>query len=391
MTYDKNYFLSLKKQFEQELFESVLPFWEKHSPDKKNGGYFNCLDRDGSVYDSTKHVWLQGRQVWMFSKLYREVQQRPEWLDLAASGMKFLRQHAITPQGRVHFTLTADGKALYTQRKIFSECFYTLALNEYAIASGQTDLQQEALQEFEKIWEFSQDASLVGRPSTPGDPGFKTLAIPMIMLNLMEELSGDNHSKFQTEVDTCLAQIKKHVIDQTVYENISPDGGIVNTSAGRLLNPGHAIEAGWFLQHWAIRLKDDQLSELATNIVRWSFDKGWDKKYGGIIHFLDGGGYNPVQLEWDMKLWWPHCEALYAHLLNYFTHSDDADLQRFKQTYDYTFKHFPDKEHGEWFGYLNRSGEVTHRFKGGPYKGCFHVPRTLWLCHKLISEKVDDL
>ena len=35
---------------------------------------------------------------------------------------------------------------------------------------------------------------------------------------------------------------------------------------------------------------------------------------------------------------------------------------------------FVDPEYGEWFGYLDRQGEVTHSFKGGPWKGsnrCF--------------------
>lgn len=32
---------------------------------------------------------------------------------------------------------------------------------------------------------------------------------------------------------------------------------------------------------------------------------------------------------------------------------------------------------GEWYGYLNRQGEVLLHLKGGKWKGCFHVPRAL--------------
>jgi len=49
---------------------------------------------------------------------------------------------------------------------------------------------------------------------------------------------------------------------------------------------------------------------------------------------------------------------------------------------------FSDKEHGEWFGYLSQQGEVSSRFKGGPWKGCFHVPRCLYLCEKLIQSLI---
>ena len=63
-----------------ELLENVVPFWLTHSQDERYGGYFTCLDRGGDVYDTDKFVWLQGRQVWLFSMLYNQVEKRPEWL-----------------------------------------------------------------------------------------------------------------------------------------------------------------------------------------------------------------------------------------------------------------------------------------------------------------------
>jgi len=85
-----------------------------------------------------------------------------------------------------------------------------------------------------------------------------------------------------------------------------------------------------------------------------------------------------------MKLWWPHTEALYAHLLNYALTGNEEDWNRFEQVHDYTFDHFPDPAHGGWFGYLDREGGRTHECKGAPYKGCFHVPRGLFLCWRLL-------
>ena len=93
----------VQSQLEQELFERVIPFWERHSLDSTYGGYFNCLDEDGSVYDTTKHIWLQGRQAWMFAKLYETVQPEQSWLDIARLGIDFLRNHAITENHRVYF------------------------------------------------------------------------------------------------------------------------------------------------------------------------------------------------------------------------------------------------------------------------------------------------
>ena len=122
----------LKEIYRKELYEYVVPFWEKHSPDTKNGGFYNNLDFDGKVYDTDKHIWLQGRQVWMFSKLYRLNPEKDNWLKMASSGMDFLKNNAVSENGRVFFSLSEKGEPVKLQRKIFSECFYVMALAEYS-------------------------------------------------------------------------------------------------------------------------------------------------------------------------------------------------------------------------------------------------------------------
>ena len=381
---------SLRRQFETELFDRVLPFWQKNSPDKKNGGLYNCLDRTGCVYDTTKHSWLQARQVWMFSTLYNDVEQNLKWLQLAKSGMDFLKRYAKRADNRIYFSLTEKGAPIYLQRKIFSECFYTIALAQYAKATGEAALEKEAAEMFETVWDLAYTLGKTGRPIMDGDDAAQTLAVPMILLNVIEELCGDDYGAYYDRIELCLENVDRHLINNKVYENISKSGDQKSTAAARLMNPGHAIEAGWFLQHWALRLKDDDLVQKSAEIIRNSFNFGWDDKFGGLFYFLDAEGLTPTQLEWDMKLWWPHCEAMYSFLLNYSTFGRQEDWDRFIQVKEYAFDHFSDPEYGEWFGYLNRRGDATHSFKGGPYKGCFHVPRALYYCWKLLSKLEAD-
>ncbi|HCR48973.1 MAG TPA: N-acylglucosamine 2-epimerase, partial [Bacteroidetes bacterium] len=241
--------------------------------------------------------------------------------------------------------------------------------------------------ELQKVWDWAFDWTKVGRPAYEGATPMRMLAVPMILLNLIEEVAGDEIAPYMPKIEDCISQMRLHIHEevQTVFENVSPNGSLVDNPDGRLLNPGHAIEAGWFLQHWAQRLGRPDLQDIAIQMVRWSHDAGWDQEYGGLYYFLDADGYSPTALEWNMKLWWPHCEAMYAHLLNYSLTGEGEDLKRFEETTTYTFNHFPDPEFGEWYGYLDRYGNVTHRFKGGPYKGCFHVPRALWLCWKKLK------
>lgn len=376
-----------RQKYERELFERTIPFWLERSLDRTHGGYFNCLDRDGRVYDTKKHVWLQGRQAWMFAKLYRDVEANSEWLAASRLGVEFLRQHGIRADGRVYFSLTADGKPIYLQRKIFSECFYIMALAEYARAAEKPMFLQEAKAELEKVWQWAYDWTRIGRPVYEGNIPAQSLAVPMILLNVIAEVAGEDSQSYSVEVEECIRRLRLHIHreSQTIYETVAPDGSLIDSPEGRLLNPGHGMEAGWFLQHWAQKLDNKALEAEAIAIVRRSFQRGWDEEYGGIYYFLDAAGYSPTPLEWFMKLWWVHCEALYACLLNYNLTGEAADWEAFAKTDRYIFEHFVDEEYGEWFGYLDRRGEVTHRFKGGPYKGCFHVPRALWLCWRLLQ------
>jgi len=379
-----------KKQYEHELYERVVPFWLEHSRDSKNGGFFNCLDRDGAVYDQTKHIWLQGRQTWMLSRLYQDVDQNDEWLAAAQSGMDFILKHAVTDEGRAYFSVAADGKPVYMQRKIFSECFIIMALAQLSRISGDDKLMQKAKWMFEKVWDWAKDTSVLGRPKLAGQVPTRTLAIPMIMLNLIEELCGNDltlRESFMVEIEECIRQSMLHFDEASgkVYENVLMNGEIGEGSEARLLNPGHAIEAGWFMIHWGQALGRDSLVEKAIKIIRSSHDLGWDKTHGGLFYFLDAEGYSPTQLEWSMKLWWPHTEALYAHLLAYRITGEEEDANRFQEVHDYTMKHFVDDKHDGWFGYCDQEGRVSHRFKGGPYKGFFHVPRALHFCIQELS------
>ena len=58
------------ERYEKTLVNDVIPFWEKNCVDKEFGGYFTSLDRDGSVYDTNKYMWMQWRIVYMFGEFY---------------------------------------------------------------------------------------------------------------------------------------------------------------------------------------------------------------------------------------------------------------------------------------------------------------------------------
>jgi len=376
--------------YKKELFEKVIPFWMKYSPDKKYGGYFTCLDEDGTIYDTKKYIWLQARQAWFFSYLYNRVKPRPEWLTMAELGINFLKKHGKGKEGRVYFSTTREGKPFHLQRKIFSECFYIMAFSEYAKATNDKQLLKQALTILDNVLKWSKDLSLIGRPKLAGIPPSSSLAIPMILLDLVNQIMQSypevNYKKI---ADSCVVEILLHIHHKhkAVLETVSKNGILLDSPEGRLINPGHAIESAWFLLHY--KTTDSIIQNTALKIIEWSLERGWDKKYGGLYYFVDLKNQPLLQLEGTMKLWWPHTEALYALLLAYSLTNNKKYWNQFKKVHAYTFSHFPDKKYGEWYGYLDRYGHKTHSLKGGAYKGCFHVPRFLLYSVQLLEKIID--
>jgi N-acylglucosamine 2-epimerase len=171
-----------------------------------------------------------------------------------------------------------------------------------------------------------------------------------------------------------------------MYENVAPDGSHVDCFEGRSINPGHGIEAMWFIMDIANRRQDLATINQAVDVVLNILNFAWDDRYGGIYYFMDADGHPPQQLEWDRKLWWVHVETLVALAMGYRLTGREECWTWYQRVHEYTWKHFADAEYGEWFGYLNRQGEVLLDLKGGKWKGCFHVPRALLMCWQQFEE-----
>jgi N-acylglucosamine 2-epimerase len=384
----------LAEQYKNELFGNVIPFWMTHSPDSSSGGYFTCLDREGNVFDTDKFVWLQGREVWMFASLYNKVEQRPEWLEMALHGAKFLLEHGRNAEGDWYFSLDREGNPLVEAYNIFSDCFATMAFGQLSIATGNELHASVAKTTFENILRRSNNPKGKYSKIVPGTRPLKGFSLPMILCNLSLEIEHLLPSDLVEEtIEQCIREVMEVFYDEKlglILENVKPDGSFSDSFEGRLLNPGHAIEAMWFIMDLSVRQKRPELAQKAVKIILRTLQHGWDEEFGGIFYFLDCKGYPPQQLEWDQKLWWVHIETLISLIKGYALTGDKDCLEWFEKVHDYTWSHFPDPGNGEWYGYLNRRGEVLLPLKGGKWKGCFHVPRGLFQVWRTL-ESMDSL
>lgn len=375
--------------FSTELLERVIPFWEQYSPDQEHGGYFTCLQRDGQVYDTDKFIWLQARQVWTFSMLYNKLEQREAWLNMALLGADFLEKYGRDAGGSWYFSLRRDGQPLVQPYNIFSDCFAAMAFGQLYQATGNDRYATIARDTFKSILGRQQNPKGHYNKLVAGTRPLKSFALPMILCNLCLELEPLlDKVLVETTIDECIHTVMDTFYDPStglVLENVQPDGQLSDTFEGRLLNPGHALEAMWFIMDLGERRGDKQLIDQATERALFMLDYGWDKEEGGLFYFMDRKGYPPQQLEWDQKLWWVHLEAMEAAIKGYYHTQNPKCAEWFEQLYNYAWPRFSDPDHGEWFGYLKRNGTPLHTGKGGKWKGCFHVPRALWGCWKVLS------
>lgn len=381
----------LIEQYKKELFENVLPFWLDKSIDNDFGGYFTCLDRKGDVFDTDKFIWLQGREVWMFSMLYNNVEKKQEWLDAAIGGAEFLKKYGHDGNFDFYFSTTRDGKPLVQPYNIFSNTFATMAFGQLAKATGNKEYEEVVLKTWQRILDRCDNPKGKWNKLYPGTRNLKNFALPMILCNLVLEIKHLlDEDTFKTTTDNFLHEVCdvfiRPELDGLVMENVMADGTLCDCFEGRHMNPGHAIEAMWFIMDLGRMLNRPELIELAKNTALRMAEYGWDEKYGGIFYFMDLKGCPPQELEWDQKLWWVHIETLISMIKGYWLTGDRRCLEWFRKVHDYVWSHFKDNEYPEWFGYLNRQGEVLLPLKGGKWKGCFHVPRGLYQVWKTLEE-----
>ena len=390
----KEYIKSWAESYKKDLTENIMPFWMKYGLDRENGGVYTCVDRDGSLMDTTKSVWFQGRFAFICSFAYNNVEKNQEWLDAAKSTLEFIEKHCFDEQGHMYFSVTAEGKPLRKRRYVFSETFAAIAMSEYALATGDQHWAKRAIQVFEDTQRFL---------ATPGflpakfeaDVKLQGHSIVMILINVgscIRKVVDD--PKLTQQIDESIEKLKKYFIHpefKCLLETVGENGEFIDTNMTRTINPGHCIETSWFIMEEAkLRGWDKPMLDMALQVFDWSWDWGWDKQYGGIINFRDCKNLPPQDYSQDMKFWWPQCGTIIASLYAYLGTGDEKYLYRHERISEWTYAHFPDAEYGEWYGYLHRDGTVAQPAKGNLYKGPFHIPRMMikgyMLCQEILKK-----
>lgn len=386
---DKQRIVELRQLYEKELLENVMPFWEKVAPDYEFGGLFHWAERDGTLYSTDKCSWFQGRGTWVFSKLYNEIEPRPEWLEIAQLGYDFLMKNCFDQDGRMFFELTREGKPIRKRRYWFAEAFAVSAMAEYYKACKKPEVLEEAKKLFNKIVYYYKNPEVLPAKYIGENFQIKSHNMRMVLVATAQVLRGAEYDiQYDLLINSVIEELLRDFVKEdkrALLECVAPDGSYISTPLGRRINPGHSMETAWFLLEEAEYRQDNTLLQKAADIIQWSMEWGWDTEKEGIFNYVDLEGKSSDKIEWDMKYWWTHAEALYANLYAFYLTGNTLFEKNYNKVHQYTFTHFPDYEYGEWYGYLHRDGTICLPAKGSMFKGPFHIPRTLIYGIKLLK------
>ncbi|MGL4943035.1 MAG: AGE family epimerase/isomerase [Thermoguttaceae bacterium] len=373
------------------LLNDTLPFWFPRAIDQQCGGYFTSFSRDGTLLQTDKSVWFQGRIAWTLANLYNSVEPKAEWLRDAQVGIDFIEKHCFDSDGRMFFSVTQDGKPLRKRRYFFSEMFAIVAMAAVAKASQDDAMARRALALFAQTLTSLRTANPLSAKTIVATRATKGLAIPMILLVTAQELRKTiSDPLIDRTITESIEEIERDFLRDDfacVLETVGVNGEFIDTFEGRMVCPGHSLEAGWFiLEEARLQNNDPHLIELGCKIIDLSFQIGWDSQFGGMLYYRDCKGLPCSEYWHDMKFWWPHNEAIIATLLAWQLTGRAHYARWHQQIHDWSYAHFPDPVFGEWFGYLHRDGTVSTKLKGNMWKGPFHLPRMQWYCWKRLEE-----
>ncbi|ADY12865.1 AGE family epimerase/isomerase [Sphaerochaeta globosa] len=394
--------------FKDHLQSQVLPFWET-AFDDAYGGVFTCYTNDGKQRVSEdKFTWSQGRMLWCLSFLLGHA-QCSEGIDDATllqyrkrcdALFHLLNEKALLPGEDEVCAFLLDRKgnpkktgshdSLYTS--MYADCFVIMGFARYALLVESQDIARTALGIYTKMQQVMARGIIRTEPY-PLPPGTSAQSISMIICNTAHELAlalqqlgipeasrvrmdaqSAAHSVLQVFADNQTMQIRE-VVYQDTHKNMD--------LLARHRNPGHAIECMWF----CLDALGDEYREVLSAFVLSSLELGWDKEWGGLFRYVDTDGGEPkgecdgsafsqlVASTWELKLWWPHVEALYACSRFYQATKDERFFVWYERLKQYTYTTFPSDKGEEWIQIRTRIGIPLERVVALPVKDPYHILR----------------
>ncbi len=399
MIYDpKAYLQSLLPVYREEVI-SGLNFWADHGIDWEKGGMVVYLDRQGNWFLDEKQGWFTGRGMYSFAKGYNDILQEPRWLEAALNLYDFMNAHQFAPNGKLYHHMNREGSPCRPDPRagewpsargdgqsygLHDESFAVMGLAELYKATGREDIKASLykmveLQQFiyhnpkyfsDGIKNPDEKAPKVGM----GD--YMSLLCSVQTARECDPERKDYYTALLSEYVERVFEFYYDADKQLLYER-------------EIECPGHSMEVAWFMLAEGLYTKNKELVNTCAQIIGNLFTLGWDPMYGGFNVFANVNGGPAFEINGNLKYWWPNNELEIGLMYSYIGTGDQKFLELYRRAHEWVFAHFPDREYGEWYGYLNHDGTPSTYCKGDHSKGAYHLYRSFYAIYNLISAYLD--
>lgn len=380
----KTSFPKLLKIYQDTLFQDIVPFWMKHGIDHEYGGVFNCIRDDGSIINTDKYIWSQGRALWTFSALYNKIEKNKEWLSIATKLKDFLiNSEARDEHGAWAFAVSREGKSIIPPQSIYADSFAIFGLTEYARINRDKEAMDIALESYQRVKPLLKDHSTLPTEPNKIPNGYEHHGPKMIYSLVAYEVGTllDDQSILKDARELADEVMEYHFDEKTglIREFITYDKKIIDNEIGMTVVPGHAVESAWFFAHIYQYWNEPGKVKKVLRAIKKHLEFGWDDQYGGIFLAKGIGDQKAAWWNPEAKVWWVFTECLYALILAHEILREKWCIDWYWKIHDYAFTHFPDKKHGEWTQNLDRQGRIIDVVTSLKVKDFFHLPRSLIL------------
>lgn len=381
---------SYRDRIETDLRRNVLPFWMKHVADRERGTFHAAIGNDGRWDDAgPRGSLLASRILWTYSAASR-VYGDKDYQSMAEFAYWDLeRRYWDAELGGYVWSVNPDNSWAKDRKQVYGQAFAIYALSEFYWASGHEPALARAREIFHLLERHTIDPEYggyleaFGRDWSPitdmrlsevdqNDPKSQNT-----LLHVMEAYTNLLRVAPDPAVQSALHQLVELMLDRVVNPETHHLGLFFArdwTPTSDRISFGHDIEASWLLWEAVNALGDDSLRVRALPVVldiaEATLAEGCDQD--GAIFNLGG----PEGIVDSNKEWWPQAEGMVGFLNAAQISGDSRYIDAALRLWCFIEEHLIDREKGEWFRGVDRTGVVLSEFsKVGFWKCPYHNGR----------------
>jgi len=385
------------QEIQTELKENILPWWPKVSDPA--GGWPGDIDRQGKAHPAPKGVVMHSRFLWAYSAAARNLGES-RWLEYAVQAKDFLLSSLKDKKnGGFYWMINKDGKALRPQKVIYGQAFAVYGLSEYYRVTADPEALKEAFEVFNLVEKHAKDPVHGGYyeavsddwsqivPNALGDDDVVCEKSMNTNLHVLEAWT----ALYLASKDPAVAEAVKALVDIHVQKiRVEPAHfGLFFDSAWKsshsIRSFGHDIEGTWLIKEAADAVWGQKVPSYVDEAVLTMAKKTLEilKDHGpGLINEEENGHFDQA------KIWWVQAECMVGLLNAWQMTKDEIWYSEAQNMWGFIKTHIVDSEAGEWFWGCDAQGKpYADKSKGGLWKTPYHNGRAcMEALHRLGAE-----